>query len=138
MAAIYPLGSGTTAFLFNPILDASQMLTFEQLGLPILYPGKCGAECGWTNSYTPVESLLSYKQFNCTPQISCNDNPFYKIDFWFLEGGSLRGFVSNQAWLEANFPDKALLAGQYHQSNYGYGCSGLVWDLFLFNYGNCN
>lgn len=121
LAAIYPVDDGTTAFLFDR--GAGQMATLEQLGLPVLAPGLCGEECAWTASVSSVERLHDYIQFNnCTGRFNeCNDDPFYKIDFYILEGGSLRGFVEDRDWVEANWPDKAILAGQFVQSNYGYG-----------------
>jgi len=99
-----------TLYPVDPLSDP-YLRTYEELGVPILHPGK------HPSSKMSEEKISSNEWFtNCqTGQAlnSCNENTYYPVDLWLIEG---RRFFFNtpeeQYYLNKFFPDKALLKNQ--------------------------
>jgi len=102
--------NSVTLYPIDPLSDPF-LRSYEELGVPILHPGKYNA--GLQKS----EAIPSKEWFtDCLPGNmfkSCNSNAYYPVDLWLVEG---RRFFFNtpeeQYFLETFFPDKALLNNQ--------------------------
>jgi len=109
-AFINPILSGSYITLspIDPLSDA-YLRTFEELGVPILHPGKYEAR--------PEVIPMSVWFPNCEPRqdmIECNDEAFYPIDLWLMEGRRLpNGTKEEEDIFLSYFPEKALLSSQY-------------------------
>jgi len=102
--------NSVTLYPVDPLSDPF-LRSYEELGVPIIHPGK--HEFGLFNT----EAIPSKEWFSdCQPgQMfkNCNSNAYYPVDLWLVEG---RRFFFNtpeeKYFLETFFPDKALLNNQ--------------------------
>jgi len=94
----------------NPLNDPF-LRSYEELGVPIIHPGK------HPSARNSVEKITSSEWFtDCQPgdfYKNCNSATYYSVDLYLVEG---RRFFYNtpeeQYFLETFFPDKALLNNQ--------------------------
>jgi len=102
--------NAVTLYPVDPLSDP-YLRTYEELGVPILHPGK------HPSSKISEEKIPSKEWFaNCQQGQTlndCNENTYYPVDLWLIEG---RRFFFNtpeeQYFLNKFFPDKALLKNQ--------------------------
>lgn len=117
--AIYPSGVNTTIYLTNP-LQFHTLRSLEGLGVPMMWPGKCEdtAAC-YTTGPIPEGFEQQRREWmfpkctkdSVTPECA-SDDPLYPVDFWFLEGNTYTASLAGK--LSGDFPDKAIVAGQYY------------------------
>jgi len=110
---VNPMISDDNAVTLYPISPLSDpfLRSYEELGVPIMYPGK------HKSAQTSVERIQSSEWFtDCIAGqmfANCNKNAFYPVDLYLVEG---RRFFFNtpeeQYFLKTFFPDKALLNNQ--------------------------
>lgn len=101
-----------TSYLAYPP-DDMVLRMFEELGMPLLHPGKCQAE-GCSQEYfwewIPTQELFpacSEGQDRST----CNDEVLYPADMWLYDHRTTLTFISQD--FRKDFPDPAVLQGQY-------------------------
>jgi len=109
-AFINPFMSGSSV-TFSPIdpLQDAYLRTYEELGVPMIHPGKYPAN---------PEVIPSDVWFpNCEQgqdMTECNNEAYYPIDIWLMEGRRLPNSTKEEEdFLLRYFPEKALLSSQY-------------------------
>jgi len=110
---VNPSISADNAVSMYPVSPLSDpfLRSYEELGVPLLHPGK------HTSALKGTEVISSKEWFtDCQPgQMfkNCNSKAFYPVDLYLIEG---RRFFFNtpeeQYFLQTFFPDKALLNNQ--------------------------
>ena len=112
LLAAYP--TTATSYFADPTSD-SVLRMFEELGMPIIHPGKCieAGECVGGNfwEYVPINSYFT----SCGPfpeniTESCNDDPLYPVDMWLYDHRLT--FKVPDPDFALGFPDKAFIKGQ--------------------------
>lgn len=102
--------------LFSPFGDTFPR-TLEELGMPLIHAGLClGQPCN-AGIYGPDYEIINASTWfvNCEEGQelnTCNDETTYGVDFWLMGGRELQ-LLDDMDFFRDNFPDKAILAGQY-------------------------
>jgi len=102
------MSGGVTLNPLDPLNDA-YLRTYEELGVPMLHPGKYpgNPEIIPTNVWFP-------KCEQGQDMTGCNNEAFYPVDLWLMEGRRLpNGTTEELDLLLRVFPEKALLSEQY-------------------------
>jgi hypothetical protein len=92
--------------------------TLEELGLPLVHNRFCiGKSCN-SELYGPDYEIINSSSWfvDCQPGqalSTCNDQTLYNVDFWLLGGREITDVQLNMDFFESQFPDKAILAGQF-------------------------
>jgi len=102
--------NAVSLYFVDPLTDPF-LRSYEELGVPIIHPGK------HPSAQNSVEKITSREWFtDCQPGMmfkNCNSATYYSVDLYLVEG---RRFFYNtpeeQYFLETFFPDKALLNNQ--------------------------
>ena len=104
----------TTSYLADPVSD-SVLRMFEELGMPIIHPGKCmvAEECAGNYFWEYMGLNTFFKSCPNGPEnvtSSCNDNPYYPVDMWLYDHRTTLTVTDPD--FVFGFPDKAIAAGQ--------------------------
>lgn len=101
-----------TSYLAYPP-DDMVLRMFEELGMPLLHPGKCQAD-GCSQNYfwewIPTQELFQ----ECTEgqdRWTCDDEVLYPVDMWLYDHRTTLTFIAQD--FRNDFPDPAVLQGQY-------------------------
>lgn len=109
-----------TSYLAYPP-DDMVLRMFEELGMPLLHPGKCQAP-GCSRNYF-WEWIPTQEYFpECAPgqdRLSCNDEVLYPVDMWLYDHRTTFTFLSQE--FRQSFPDPAVLEGQFEYWPIGGG-----------------
>ena len=112
--------NNATSYLAYPP-DDMVLRMLEELGMPLLHPGACQAD-GCSQNYfwewIPTQELFP----QCSAgqdRLSCNDEVLYPADMWLYDHRTTLTFTSQS--FRDNFPDPAVLKGQYEYWPIGGG-----------------
>jgi len=102
--------NAVTLYFADPLSDPF-LRSYEELGVPLIHPGK------HPSNQVGSEKITSHEWFtDCTEGVmfrNCNSAAYYPVDLYLVEG---RRFFFNtpeeKYFLETFFPDKALLSNQ--------------------------
>lgn len=102
---------------FSPLADTFAR-TLEELGMPIVHAGLCTNKPCNSGLYGPDYEIINASTWfvECTEGqafTSCNGRTLYNIDLWMLGGRELQSVINGRDFFATNFPDRAILAGQY-------------------------